>query len=71
MKTCPDCGKKFNWWQRAIGENREHIRNCSKSAKGGDKLSLAAGCRGCPAGCFEGMYDKNQTGTEAQSKDKR
>jgi len=60
MKTCPKCGEKFNWWQRATGENKEHIRNCDKSADGEDTLSLAAHCRGCPAGCFEGVYDKTK-----------
>ena len=54
MKKCPDCGKKFNWWQRAIGEDKEHIRNCCKSKKQEDELTLATACRGCPAGCFEG-----------------
>lgn len=63
MKQCPGCGKKFNWLQRATGEYREHARTCR--APGGDpgrdeeKLSLAARCRGCPAGCFEEMdYSK-------------
>jgi hypothetical protein len=59
MKKCPRCGKRFNWLQRATGEYREHARKCR--APGGDResdeerLSLAARCRGCPAGCFEEM----------------
>lgn len=56
MKECPKCGKRFNWWQRAIGENKEHVRNCCCSGKK-DELTLAAVCRGCPAGCFEGAFE--------------
>ena len=57
MKTCPHCGKKFNWLQRAVGENKEHARNCCGPHNSKDKRSLATTCRGCPAGCFEGLYD--------------
>jgi hypothetical protein len=59
MKTCPKCGKKFNIWQRAIGEHKEHVRYCCHSGKMSDKHTLAATCRGCPAGCFEDLYDEN------------
>ena len=56
MNTCPKCGKQFNWWQRVTGEKSEHIRYCRKTPECEDKLSMAATCRGCPAGCFEGVY---------------
>jgi hypothetical protein len=60
IKKCPDCGKKFNWWQRAIGENKEHVRNCCRSKKQTDDRTLAASCRGCPAGCFDGIYNEKE-----------
>ncbi|MBI5634479.1 MAG: hypothetical protein HZA15_13495 [Nitrospirae bacterium] len=53
MKACPRCGKKFNFWQRAVGEDREHLRICTSEEKKKDLSGLAAHCRGCPAGCFE------------------
>ncbi len=59
MKECPKCGKKFNWLQRATGENKGHLRYCCGSDKKKDDKTLAATCRGCPAGCFEGTY-KNE-----------
>ncbi|RJR15386.1 MAG: hypothetical protein C4581_12210 [Nitrospiraceae bacterium] len=60
MKICPKCGAKFNWWQRATGENKEHIRNCHRKPECEDLLSMAAHCRGCPAGCFDGVYDETK-----------
>jgi hypothetical protein len=55
LKTCPRCGKKFNLFQRAVGEDREHLRHCVGEEKKKDLSGLAAHCRGCPAGCFENM----------------
>ena len=55
MKTCPKCGKDFNFLQRAVGEAREHLRNCPGEEKKQDLAGLAAHCRGCPAGCFENI----------------
>jgi hypothetical protein len=55
LKTCPRCGKKFNFLQRAVGEAKEHIRLCRAEEKQKDVSGLAAHCRGCPAGCFENM----------------
>lgn len=60
MKECPKCGKKFNWWQRAVSEDKEHARHCCHSKKETDRLKLAATCRGCPAGCFEGVYNEQK-----------
>ena len=57
MKECPKCSKKFNWLQRATGEDKEHLRYCCGSDKKKVDKTLAATCRGCPAGCFEGTYD--------------
>jgi len=53
LKACPKCGKEFNWLQRAVGEYRRHLRDCPEPEVGEEELSLAARCRGCPAGCFE------------------
>lgn len=53
MKTCPRCGIKFNLWQRAVGEDKEHLRQCTSEEMKKDLSGLAAHCRGCPAGCFE------------------
>lgn len=53
MKQCPKCGKKFNWWVRATGEYKEHVRNCYHSLTHEDEISRAYACRGCPAGCFD------------------
>lgn len=58
MKKCPKCGIKFNWLQRATGEDKEHLRYCCGSDKKKDDKTLSATCRGCPAGCFEGLYDE-------------
>ena|GEM_PF-3428437 len=57
MKTCPYCGKRFNWLQRAVGEDKQHARHCRRPEKENDELTLASTCRGCPAGCFEKTYD--------------
>jgi hypothetical protein len=55
MKNCPRCGREFGWWQRAVGEHREHMRTCcAREPKDNEeRRALAARCRGCPAGCFE------------------
>ncbi len=67
MKQCPKCGKKFNLWQRAIDEHKEHVRFCCHSKKKPDSQSLAATCRGCPAGCFEGIYNDQVQDNENDS----
>jgi len=53
MKECPKCGRKFNWWERMVGESKTHINNCSIPEKKRDGSYLAAMCRGCPAGCYD------------------
>ncbi|MBI5101671.1 MAG: hypothetical protein HZB33_07560 [Nitrospirae bacterium] len=53
MKECPRCGKKFNLWQRAVGEAKEHLEHCSAPEKKKDLTYLSGMCRGCPAGCYE------------------
>lgn len=59
MKECPYCGMGFNWWQRAIGEYKEHLRSdCKLKAQKG-AVAMSTGCRGCPAGCFEGDDHKD------------
>ena len=60
MKECPECGKKFNWLDRMTGQDKEHIRYCCKSGKNKSDKKLAATCRGCPAGCFEGTFDNKE-----------
>ena len=56
MKTCPRCGRKFNWWERAVGEDSEHVRLCcGHHNESSEELALASRCKGCPAGCFEGV----------------
>jgi len=55
LKTCPRCGKKFNFLQRAVGEAKEHLLQCTGEEKKKDLSGLAAHCRGCPAGCFENI----------------
>jgi hypothetical protein len=61
MKTCPRCGKKFNLLQRAVGEAKEHIRNCTSPEEKRDFSYLAGVCRGCPAGCLEKVdYGKKE-----------
>ncbi len=60
MKECPECKKKFNWLDRMTGQDKEHIRHCCKSGKKKDDKTLAATCRGCPAGCFEGTYENEE-----------
>jgi len=55
LETCPRCGKKFNFLQRAVGESKEHLRRCKGEEKKNDLSGLAAHCRGCPAGCFESL----------------
>lgn len=56
MKECPKCGKSFNWWERAVGEHKEHVKACCEHHKESSvRMSLAAHCKGCPAGCFEGV----------------
>jgi hypothetical protein len=54
MTQCPDCGKRFNLWQRLVGEYKEHVRDCDarRPISGHDNF-MVANCRGCPAGCFE------------------
>ena len=61
MKECPCCGKRFNWWQRAIGEYKEHLRICCRSREQKDTITMSTGCRGCPAGCFEGEDRKEKS----------
>jgi len=53
--SCPRCGEKFNFLQRAVGEYKEHLRHCTGSEEKKDLSGLAAHCRGCPAGCFENI----------------
>lgn len=53
MKNCPCCGKKFNLWQRAVGEAKEHIQHCTSQEKTKDLTYIASQCRGCPAGCYD------------------
>lgn len=53
MKECPRCGKKFNIWQRMVGEAKEHLRTCTSPEGKKDLAYLASVCRGCPAGCLE------------------
>jgi len=53
FQECPRCGKKFNFWQRAIGEANEHLSCCAGPGKKRDLAYLAGICRGCPAGCLE------------------
>jgi hypothetical protein len=60
MKNCPYCDKKFNWWQRAVGEDKEHIRHCCHTVQSKNDSSLAATCRGCPANCFEGVFHNEE-----------
>ncbi|GBE40292.1 hypothetical protein BMS3Bbin09_00169 [bacterium BMS3Bbin09] len=60
MKECPECGKKFNWLDRATGQDKEHIRFCCQSSKNKADKKLAATCRGCPAGCFEGTFENEE-----------
>ena len=68
MKECPRCGKKFNWLQRATGENKEHLRYCCHPKKEADDRTLAAACRGCPAGCFEGIYNEHEKDRQHRKK---
>jgi Fe-S-cluster-containing dehydrogenase component len=60
VKACPYCGKKFNWWVRATGEYKEHVRNCYTPARRENEISRAYSCRGCPAGCFDGVDYKDE-----------
>lgn len=53
MKECPRCGERFNLWQRAVGEAKEHLRLCTAPEEKKDLAYLAGICRGCPAGCLE------------------
>lgn len=53
LGECPRCGKKFNFWQRVVGEAKEHLRCCAADEKKTDLAYLAGICRGCPAGCLE------------------
>lgn len=50
---CPDCGRGFSWWQRAVGEYRQHLRNCASRQQRMHEAYLSTGCRGCPAGCYD------------------
>jgi hypothetical protein len=52
MKECPHCGKKFSWLARAVGEYKDHMRQCVSSESSSHNYSFSANCRGCPAGCF-------------------
>jgi len=68
LRECPRCGRKFNWLQRAIGEDREHYRNCCKQDKDNSSdFKMAASCRGCPAGCFEGSYPEDKAKQEGDT----
>jgi hypothetical protein len=62
MITCPNCARKFNWWQKMIGEYKEHLSHCHKEKRDYGE-AMATGCRGCPAVCFE-----NASETEEKSK---
>lgn len=50
---CPDCGKRFNWLDRAVGQYKAHMRSCPMKGKGRGHIPFSTGCRGCPAGCYE------------------
>jgi hypothetical protein len=65
MKTCEDCGKKFNWLQRAVGEYKEHLKHCEQrlARKHKGNIPQGTGCRGCPAGCYENI-DVNGEGNK-------
>lgn len=54
MKSCPHCDKTFNWWQRAIGEDKAHLKECAeKHRENADISQVMSTCRGCPAGCYD------------------
>ncbi len=69
MKQCPRCGKKFNFLQRAVGEDKEHVSRCTTPEERKDLSYIAEFCRGCPAGCFEKIeYEEGIAGqTSANS----
>ena len=52
MKQCPNCGQSFSWWERAVGEHREHMRTCKAAPDTQHHYEFSSNCRGCPAGCF-------------------
>lgn len=61
MSTCPRCGKKFSWWQRVVGDYKEHVRLCVAPVKH-DKNYMSMNCRGCPADCFrDADYSEQQS----------
>jgi hypothetical protein len=53
MKTCPKCGRKFNWWQTVVGEYREHMKACKFQENPEHKKYMSMNCRGCTAECFK------------------
>ena len=59
---CPDCGRRFNWWQRAVGEYKKHRRRCSLARQNRGHIPFSTGCRGCPAGCYEKAGDDRMDG---------
>jgi len=52
MKQCPNCGQSFGWWERAVGEHEEHLKNCKVTPASHHNYQFSSNCRGCPAGCF-------------------
>jgi hypothetical protein len=66
MKQCPYCRKKFNWWDRATGQYKEHVVNCHVPRASDDVLSRAYTCRGCPAGCFDDLDLSDKEESERQ-----
>jgi len=62
--SCPDCGRSFNWLQRAVGEYREHRKNCAAAHGGKAHIPYSTGCRGCPAGCYDRAGEEESPGRE-------
>lgn len=67
MKTCPDCGKSFSWIETLTGTYKAHVQQCAdRHNRLHRDMNYLASCRGCPAGCYEGIdYGAAQSG-EAQ-----
>lgn len=55
---CPDCGLRFNWLQRAVGEYKRHRMKCSELHGAKAHIPYSTGCRGCPAGCYDRAEEK-------------
>jgi len=61
-KACPDCGRMFNWLQRAVGEYKTHRRKCAEAHGGKGHIPYSTGCRGCPAGCYDRAEEGEKDG---------